>query len=88
MERRNRSLVALKELNYLNSLEPDTRAKLLNDWIEEHLVQNDISDLDLELSDLKKLDELFFKNIAFMKVHRLNMKNEIDNYKKIREFLS
>ena len=88
MERRNRSLIALKELNYLDSLDPDMRAKLLNDWIEEHLVQNDISDFDLELSDLKKLDELFFKNIAFMKDHRLNMKSEIDNYKKIREFLS
>jgi hypothetical protein len=87
MERRDRSLKALKELYYIDSQEPALRAKLLDSWVDENLVKSKIDDFDLELSDLKKLYELFFKNIAFMKQHRVDMKKEIDNYKKIREFL-
>ena len=87
MERRNRSLKALKELEYIDVLDPELRASSLNKWVETYLVESSIEDFDLKLEELKKLYELFFKNIAFMKKHRINMKHEIDNYKKIREFL-
>ena len=87
MERRDRSLKAIEELTYIDSQDPDIRAKLLDAWVTQHLVESKLEDFDLELKDLKKLYELFFKNIAFMKQYRIDMKQEIDNYKKIREFL-
>jgi hypothetical protein len=88
MERRNRSLGALKELVYIDSLDDELRASLLDKWVTSNLVNFKIEDFDLELAELKKLHELFYKNITFMKKHRTNMKLEIDNYKKIREFLT
>jgi len=87
MERRDRSLKALQELTYIDSQESAIRAKLLDSWVDENLVKTKIDDFDLKLSDLKRLYELFFKNIAFMKQYRIDMKKEIDNYKKIRAFL-
>jgi len=87
MERRNRSLEALSSLKYIDSLDDDLRAKSLEDWVERYLTEIQIEDFDLELFDLEALSELFFKNINFLKQHRINMKSEIDDYKKIREFL-
>ncbi len=87
MERRNRSIEALSSLKYIDTLDDDFRAKSLQDWVEKYLVDNQIEDFDLELFDLETLSELFYKNINFLKQHRANMKYEIDNHKKIREFL-
>jgi len=88
MERRNRSLEALNELSYIDSLDAELRASLLDKWVDTNLVDSSIEDFNLKLDDLKRLHELFFKNINFMKQHRDDMRLEIDNYKKIREFLS
>ena len=87
MERRNWSLKALSELKYLDSLDSESRAESLKDWVEKYLTDNDISDFDLALKDLNSLSELFYKNITFLKNHRKDMKKAIDNHKKIREFL-
>ena len=87
MERRNWSLKALSELRYIDSLNPEQRAESLQDWVNQYLYKKDISDFDLELKDLNVLSELFYKNISFLKNHRMNMKEQIDNHKKIREFL-
>jgi len=85
MERRNRSLKALKELTYIDTLDSELRAQSLQKWVETNINNNE--NFDLELEDKKTLSELFYKNITFMKNHRKNMKEEIDNHKKIREFL-
>ena len=87
MERRNWSLKALSELKYLDSLDAESRAETLKDWVEKYLTDNDITDFDLSLRDLNSLSELFYKNITFLKNHRKDMKKAIDNHKKIREFL-
>ena len=42
---------------------------------------------DLELEDLKKLEELFFKNINFLKSHREYTNSEMQNLKKMKRFL-
>jgi len=87
VERRNWSLKALKSLQYIDSLNPEQRATSLQKWVEDYLVDTPIENFDLELKDLEKLSELFYKNISFLKQHRKDMKLEIDNHKKIREFL-
>jgi len=87
MERRNRSVEALNNLKYIDSLDDDFRAESLQEWVEKYLEDSQIEDFDLELNDLNCLSELFYKNINFLKQHRVNMKSSIDNHKKIREFL-
>jgi len=87
MERRNRSLKALSELRYVDSLESDEKAESLKSWVITYLSESKIEDFDLPIDDLNALAELFYKNILFLKQHRKNMKYEIDNHKKIREFL-
>jgi len=87
MERRNRSLEALGQLKYLDSLESEQRADSLQKWVVKYLNESKIEDFDLVVEDLQSLSELFYRNISFLKQHRQNMKCEIDNHKKIREFL-
>lgn len=88
MERRDRSLKALERLNYIDSLEDEAlRAQLLLEWSDEYLGQSTIEDFDLELDDLHKLSELFYKNINFLKQYRVKIKEQLDSYPKIREFL-
>ena len=87
MERRNWSIKALKSLQYINSLDAELRASSLQKWVEDYLVDNHIEDFNLELRDLENLSELFYKNISFLKQHREEMKTQIDEHKKIREFL-
>jgi hypothetical protein len=87
MERRNRSIEALSSLKYIDLLNDELRAKLLQDWVEKYLVDSNIEDFDLEKHDLNVLSELFYKNINFLKQHRVNIRQEIEEYKKIREFL-
>jgi len=87
MERRNWSLKALSELRYIDSLDSDLRASSLQSWVEFYLQKNTIEEFDLDIQDLNSLSELFYRNIIFLKEHRENMKQTIDNQKKIREFL-
>lgn len=87
MERRNWSIKALKSLQYIDSLDAELRASSLQKWVEDYLVDNHIEDFNLELKDLENLSELFYKNISFLKQYREEMKTQIDEHKKIREFL-
>ena len=88
MERRNRSLKALSELKFLDSLDSVQRAESLKKWVIKYLNESKIEDFDLSLEDLNSLSELFYRNVSFLKQHRNNLKLEINNHKKIREFLS
>lgn len=87
MERRNWSLKALKSLQYIDSLDQEQRASSLQKWVEEYLVDTNIEDFNLEIDHLETLAELFYKNITFLKKYKKNMKSEMDEHKKIREFL-
>ena len=73
MERRNRSLEALRELIYIDSLDAHQKAPALQRWSTKYLDKDIQQSFDLELSDLKRLSELFYKNINFLK----NYKNEL-----------
>jgi hypothetical protein len=89
MERRDWSLTALERLNYLDSLEDqELRARLLSEWVTEHLIENNIEDFDLKRPQLERLSELLFKNINFLKSHRDFLKQSIKNNDKIKEFFN
>jgi len=88
MERRDWSLKALKELVYADSLDPEEKAEALVSWHSKYLTENQIEDFDLELSDLKKLEELFFKNIKFLKTHKENTRRELARIQKMKKFLN
>lgn len=87
MERRNRSLEALKELRYVDSLDDDLRAHSLDLWYKKYLTGHSIEDFDLELPELKELSELFYKNILFLKQHTNTIQSLIKDQTKIKEFL-
>lgn len=87
MERRNRSLKALEELIYVDSLESYEKADSLVRWYKKYLSDDDISNFDLELEDLKRLSELFYKNIDFLKKHKEQARQEMIENKKMKRFL-
>lgn len=87
MERRDWSLKALNELTYIDSLEPLDKADALIRWHENYLTNDTIEDFDLELIDLKKMEELFFKNINFLKIHREKTRQELVQMQKMKRFL-
>lgn len=86
MERRNRSLEALNSLIFINSLDDDQRAERLIVWNKNYLT-TDINDFDLEMNDFKKLSELFYSNIIFLKEHRKKTKIDLNNMGKLRKYL-
>lgn len=88
MERRNRSLKALEELIYVDSLDSYERADALVRWYNKHLSSSDISEFDLEKSDLERLLELFYRNINFLKVHKEQTRKDMVDNKKLQKFLS
>lgn len=87
MERRDRSLKALEELTYIDSLDSYDRADALVRWYNKHLSSGDISDFDLEKKDLEKLLELFYKNINFLKEHKEQTRKDMSDNKKMQRFL-
>lgn len=87
MERRDWSVEALNELIYVDSLESYEKADALVRWHEKYLSENTIQDFDLEFSDLKKLEELFFKNLSFLKTHKETTQKELVKMQKLRKFL-
>ena len=88
MERRNRSLKALKELIYIDSLDSFTKADALVKWHDEYLENDSIENFHLELDEFKTLEELFFKNINFLKKHREETRQEIIKMQKVKRFLN
>ena len=87
MERRDRSLKALKELTYIDSLDSYEKADAIVRWFDTYLKDDSIENFDLELTDLKRLEELFFKNINFLKNHREETRQEIIKMQKMKRFL-
>lgn len=87
MERRNRSLKALEELIYIDSLDSNERADSLITWYDEYLSNDEISNFDLELEDLKKLSELFYKNIDFLNKFKEKTRQEMVQNRKMQRFL-
>lgn len=86
MERRDRSLRALSELNYLDSLDSAQKADALVRWYNEYLSSTDITQFDLEFNDLQRLSELIFKNINFLKSYRDETRTELLKTQKLKEF--
>ncbi len=88
MERRDRSLKALEELNYLDSLDTEERAQALVRWNNKYLIETKITDFDLEQDDLLKLSELFYKNINFLKTHKEELRQSMVENRKMKRFLN
>lgn len=87
MERRDWSIKLLKELIYIDSLDSYEKANNLVSWYTEYFSKSSINDLDLELSDLKILEELFYRNINFLKEQQKQAAEELKNIKKMKSFL-
>ena len=88
MERRDRSLKALNELIYIDSLDASSRALGIVRWVEKYLQGEGIDGFDLELNELYVMSELFHKNISFLKMHLKDTKKEWLNTKKMRQFFT
>ena len=88
MERRDRSLKALKELTYIDSLDSFAKADALVKWFDTYLKDDTIENFDLELDDLKRLEELFFKSINFLKNHKEDTRQELIKMQKVKRFLN
>ena len=88
MERRNRSLRALENLRYIDSLDSGLRAKKLLSWMEEYAQNNGIEDFDLPLTELHQLSELFYKNILFLKDHTNELKSQLNTNTQIKKFFN
>lgn len=87
MERRDRSLKALKELVYIDSLDSFEKADAIVKWFDDYLKDDSIDNFDLELDDLKRLEELFFKSINFLKNHKEETRQELIKMQKMKRFL-
>lgn len=87
MERRDRSLKALKELVYIDSLDSFEKADAIGRWFDDYLKDDSIDNFDLELDDLKRLEELFFKSINFLKNHKEDTRQELIKMQKMKRFL-
>jgi len=87
MERRNWSLEAFSKLSHIDSLDDYDRAYSLQLWTSEYMDEDFLSNLDLEINDLKLFSELFFKNINFLKEHKQRISKELNKNKNIKKFL-
>ena len=87
MDRRDWSIKLLKELIYIDSLDSYEKANNLVSWYSEHFSKSSINDLDLEVNDLKVLEELFYRNINFLKEQQKEAAEELKNIKKMKSFL-
>ncbi|QDF30115.1 hypothetical protein [Halarcobacter anaerophilus] len=87
MERGNWSINALKELTYIDTLDSYERADALVRWNNKYLAENQISDFELDQDGFKKLYELFYKNINFLKEHKEKTRKDMVENRKLRKFL-
>lgn len=87
MERRDWSLKALNELIYIDSLDSFEKANAIVRWHNEYLSEESIEKFDLQLDELKKLEELFFKNIEFLKKTKEEARQELIRIRKVGSFL-
>ncbi|QOG12392.1 hypothetical protein [Arcobacter sp. FWKO B] len=87
MERRNRSLKALEELIYIDTLDDQQRADSLVSWGAKYLADDGIMDFDLNESELSHLLELFYKNLEFLKQYKSSIGVSMDENQKIKKFI-
>lgn len=87
MERRDRSLKALREFIYIDSLDSFTKADALVKWYDEYLKDDSIENFVLEMDELKQLEELFFKNLNFLNQHKEETRQELLKIQKVKRFL-
>ncbi|RXJ56379.1 hypothetical protein [Candidatus Marinarcus aquaticus] len=88
MERRDWSLKALKELQFLDSLDDQERADGLVRWGTKYISNEDESlDFDLEIQDLERLSELYYKNLQFLKNYKNKMQDQMRKNRKMQTFL-
>lgn len=87
MERRDRSIKALSELIYIDSLESFDKADALVAWFKKYLEKDSIEDFDFNVEELKSMEELFFKNINFLKKQQEITKEELLKTQKLKRFL-
>lgn len=87
MERGNRSIKALEDLIYIDSLDSYERADALIKWHEKYLSDGDITNFDLQKPQLEQLLELFYKNIEFLKEHKEQTRKDMLENRKMQRFL-
>jgi 5S rRNA maturation endonuclease (ribonuclease M5) len=86
MERRNWSLEAVKEFVYIDSLDGDYKGERLKEWLNKYM-PNGVYEFDLPLSQMNKLAELLYKNVAFLYKEREKAKQFIKQKNQIKQFL-
>jgi len=87
MERRDWSLKVLSELNYIDSLDMYEKADALVAWYNEYFKNNSMENLELNLEELLRLEELFFRNLTFLKDIHEKTAVELKNIKKLKNFI-
>jgi len=88
MERRNWSLKALQELQYIDSLDNELKASRLESWAKNYIPNSSVENFDLPTKELKTLSELFYKNITFLKEFNNKTQEFLENSSKIKQFIS
>ena len=90
MERRNRAIKALERLQYIDSLDDEQRALLLKEWVEQYIIgqSENLFFNDLTYKEAVQLSELYYKNISFLKKHRVYLKDAIESLSKQRKFFN
>ncbi|WP_419771296.1 MAG: hypothetical protein ACNI3C_05775 [Candidatus Marinarcus sp.] len=87
MERRDWSLEAMKELIFIDSLDEQQKAAGLLRWAEKYIAEDGIFNFDLELKDLQRLSELFYKNIKFLQAYNQEIQTNMVQNKNLKAFL-
>lgn len=87
MERRNRSVEALNQLKFIDTLDEEDRMSGLQRWVQTYLSAENKFEFDLEFKDLQVLLELYYKNINFMKEYNSNIQQQMAENKKLKAFV-
>ena len=88
MERRDRALRALNELNFIDSLENCDKPEAIKRWSETYAILGDKLFGGLNTDELNRASELMFRNISFIKQHTKDLKITLDDSQKIKKFFS
>ena len=84
---REHSLEVLNSLIYIDSLDDSQRASMLKKWVEDYLQNKDFKFSDLNMDELLQFQELFYRNIAFLKQYRGYLKQELEKNEKLKKFI-
>jgi hypothetical protein len=89
MERRDRSLKALNDLQYIDTLDHEIRGKNLEKWVGEFLNdENFLNNLELNRNELERFSELFYKNINFLKNQKQQLQEQLKENQQIKKFFT